>query len=286
MNVNMDFIEARIEEINDVIQMLRKLAGKEFDELNIYERLSIKYLIIQLVEASASICLHILVNVFGERADGFPECFARLGVNEVIPKELAEKLSAAARLKNLLVHRYWTIDDKKVYESIKVGLMDFERYTSHLRHFLAADPDYMDEIGLKFKYYELSSEEKAKVVESIRKELKSIEGVIFAYIHGGFIERPFFRDVDIAVWIKSPERVFDYTVNLSASLAALIGYPIDLHILNEAPLPFKYHVFTRGKLLFSKDEKLRAIIVDETLRRYIDFMELTRKLYISKRNNI
>jgi len=46
-------------------------------------------------------------------------CFSRLGTEGAIPKELAFKLSATARLRNLLVHRYWTISDEKVYESVK-----------------------------------------------------------------------------------------------------------------------------------------------------------------------
>lgn len=281
--MNTDFIEARIMEINDAIQMIKRLADKGFEELNVYERLSIRYLVIQLVESSVSMCLHVLMNVFGERAEGFSECFARLGAKEVIPRELAEKLSAAARLRNLLVRRYWTVDDKKVYESIKVGLMDFEKYVSYIRNFLAADPD-VDEAFSKFKYYELSPKEKAKLIESLYKELRPIDGVVFAYIHGGFVERSFFRDIDIAVWVKDPKKAFYYTVSLSASLETRIGYPIDLHVLNEAPLPLKYHVFTRGKLLFSRDEILRTIIIDETLRRYIDFKELARRLHISERN--
>jgi hypothetical protein len=46
--------------------------------------------------------------------------------------------------------------------------------------------------------------------------------------------------------------------------------PIDLQTLNEAPLPFKFYVFTQGKLLFSKDENLRAKLVDKVIRNYID----------------
>lgn len=278
--MNVDLIETRIREINDAIQMLRELVGRSFGELDIYERLSIRYLVIQLVEAASSICLHILLSVFGERAEGFPECFARLGVKGVVPGELAEKLSAAARLRKLLVHRYWLIDDERVYESVKEGLMDFEEFVSHVRRFVDENPDSKPEykIGPQFKYYELPPKERARLVESISEELRSIDGVVFAYLHGGFLEKPFFRDVDVAIWIKDLEKAFDYTVNLSASLEAKLGYPIDLQVLNGAPLPFRHRVFTRGKLLFSKDERLRAAIVDETLRKYIDLTESEKRI--------
>jgi len=77
-----------------------------------------------------------ILNVFNERPEGFPECFGRLGVKGVIPEGLASRLVAAARLMNLLVHRYWVVDDEKVYESVKRGLEGFLSFTLHARAFL------------------------------------------------------------------------------------------------------------------------------------------------------
>jgi len=133
---NAESIEARIREINDAIQVLRSLVTKDFAELTIYEKLSMRYLVIQLVEAASSICVQILLDIFNEKPEGFPECFVRLGVKGVIPYDLASKLSSAARLGNLLVHRYWTVDDQKTYESIRTGLKDFKDFTVHVRGFL------------------------------------------------------------------------------------------------------------------------------------------------------
>jgi uncharacterized protein YutE (UPF0331/DUF86 family) len=137
MPVNEEQIEARIREINDAIEMLRDLVAKDFEELIVYEKLSMRYLLIQSVEAASSICMHILLGVFNERVEGFPECFTRLGAKGIIPSDLASGLSSAARLRNLLVHRYWVIIDERVYESAKDGLKDFEDFTTHIRKFLA-----------------------------------------------------------------------------------------------------------------------------------------------------
>ncbi|MBS7637391.1 DUF86 domain-containing protein [Candidatus Bathyarchaeota archaeon] len=126
-------VEARIREINDALQLLTNLVKRDFKALSIYERLSIRYLVIQLVEAAASICMRILLSVYHETAEGFPECFMRLGSKGVLPGDLASKLASAARLRNLLVHRYWTIMDEKVYESIKKGLKDFEEFVTYVR---------------------------------------------------------------------------------------------------------------------------------------------------------
>ena len=104
-------------------------------------------------------------------------------------------------------------------------------------------------MNLEFKYYELDKNEKAKLLLKIRDELIRVNGIIFAYVHGGFIESKYFRDIDIAIWIKNWNEAFNYTINLPVTLELKFNYPIDIQILNEAPLPFKYHVFTNGKTI-------------------------------------
>ena len=70
MSINRELIEARIREINDSIEMVEQLLSKRYEEMTLYELLSLRYLLIQLVEASSSICVHLLLNVFHERPEG------------------------------------------------------------------------------------------------------------------------------------------------------------------------------------------------------------------------
>lgn len=129
-------VEARIREINDAMQLLKCILAKRFEELTVYEKLSARYLVIQMVEASASICIRILLNNYNETVESFPQCFTRLGSKDILPEELVSRLASAARLRNLLVHRYWVISDEKVYESIKNGLKDFEEFITRIRGFV------------------------------------------------------------------------------------------------------------------------------------------------------
>lgn len=131
----------------------------------------------------------------------------------------------------------------------------------------------------EFKYYGLPAEERDKLLNLLRRRLEGLKDVLFAYVHGSFVEKPQFRDLDIALWIKDPRRAFYYTVDFSAALEVDFKLPIDIHVLNEAPLPFKYRIFRRGKLLFSKDEKLRTRLIDETFRTYWDLKVMIRKTY-------
>jgi len=127
---------------------------------------------------------------------------------------------------------------------------------------------------MELKYYELNEEEREKLLEDLRGRLEDYEDIVFAYVHGSFL-RGRFRDVDVAIWIKG-DRAFYYTVEVSAELSR--KFPIDLHVLNEAPIPFQYHVFTGGRLLFSKDERMRSEVMDRALKIYLDFREFLRSL--------
>jgi len=132
----------------------------------------------------------------------------------------------------------------------------------------------------ELKYYRMSAEERQRLLSRLREELEADWGIVFAYVHGGFVEAEAFRDVDVAVWIEKPEEAFRYQVDFSARLETRFKIPLDLHVLNEAPLPFKHSVFTRGKLLFSRDEDVRVKVVDEIVRQYADVCalnELARK---------
>lgn len=130
----------------------------------------------------------------------------------------------------------------------------------------------MREVG--FKYRKLTADEKENLLTSLKRELENLDDVVFAYVHGGFVEMEVFRDVDVAVWIKDPQDAFHYEVDVSAMIEARLGAQVDLHVLNEAPLSFRNHVFARGKLLFSRDEEARIRLVDETVRQYADVQAL------------
>ncbi|MGB9718900.1 MAG: type VII toxin-antitoxin system MntA family adenylyltransferase antitoxin [Thermoproteota archaeon] len=126
----------------------------------------------------------------------------------------------------------------------------------------------------EFKYRMMITVEKESLLDELGKKLEKVGSILFAYVYGGFVERGFFRDVDVAVWIEDSGEAFRHEVELSSKLEAELKNPIDVHVLNEAPLPLRHIVFTRGRLLFSRDEEARIRIVDETIRQYADLRML------------
>ena len=131
-------------------------------------------------------------------------------------------------------------------------------------------------------YLELTEEERERLIGELKRALEGTRGIVFAYLHGGFVERRFFRDVDVAVWLEDPSEAARVEVDLSAELEARLGVPVDIRVFNGAPLPFRHHVFAEGVLLFSRDERLRVRLVDETLRAYFD-LRLLNELAAGRR---
>ncbi len=129
--VNRELLAKLLGDVRENAYRARELVSKPFEELSLYEKLALRYLVvIELVEASATICVHLLRKTHGIEVEGYPHCFSKMGDVGLIPRTLAERLATAAKLHNLLVHRYWSIDDEKLYELVKTGLRDFEEYAN------------------------------------------------------------------------------------------------------------------------------------------------------------
>ena len=136
MPINRDLLKKQISDIREALANARGLVEKAFGELGLYEKLALRYTIIELVEASASACIHVLRELYGVFVESYPECFRKLSDLGLLPRRLAENLVSAARLRNLIVHRYWVIDDEKLYYLAKDGLKVFEEYAEILERLL------------------------------------------------------------------------------------------------------------------------------------------------------
>lgn len=139
MAIDIEKIKQRVTEIRENIEKIKKyssLPEKEFwkDERNI---LSIKHLLLESIESCGNICVHILANKIFKAPSSFAECFENLYKSNVISEDVSDKLIRMARFRNILVHRYWQINDQKVLDYAKNNLDDFN-------YFLRAIIKYLD----------------------------------------------------------------------------------------------------------------------------------------------
>jgi len=138
MAIDIEKIKRRLTEIRDNIEKIKKYSSideEDFweDERNI---LSIKHLLLESIEACGDICVHIMAKKLFKATSSFAECFENLYKSKVINESLSEKLKKMARFRNILVHRYWQINDQKILEYAKNNLGDFEQLMKSVVKFL------------------------------------------------------------------------------------------------------------------------------------------------------
>jgi uncharacterized protein YutE (UPF0331/DUF86 family) len=98
--------------------------------------LALRYLIIQAVEAMADLCQHILAKVWGIPCEGYIDCFLKAGEQGIISLALSQRLRRLAALRNMLVHRYWTIDDARLYVETQAGQRDLTTFVQEIEAFV------------------------------------------------------------------------------------------------------------------------------------------------------
>jgi len=88
------------------------------------------------MEACVDIANYIISVKGFRRAEEYSEMFKVLKEEGVITKELATKLEDMARFRNLLVHRYGEVDNKRVLEIITHNLKDIEEFEREIEKFI------------------------------------------------------------------------------------------------------------------------------------------------------
>lgn len=102
---------------------------------------SAKYLLIVATEAAIDLCNHIVARQSGRAPQDYADCFAILGELKVITPELADRLKRMARFRNLIVHLYWQVDDRRVYQIIQNDLVDLDDLRRQVLNWLAPEKD-------------------------------------------------------------------------------------------------------------------------------------------------
>lgn len=134
-----NYVEASLAEIERTVAFLRTLAGLSEDEFLADPRncFSACYALMTAIEGTANVASHLLTTsqrpVPRSVSEGFRD-LAPLGVP--IDSDFVERLSAMTRFRNLIVHRYWNVDYRRVYQTLQSSLDDFGLFARAVLSFL------------------------------------------------------------------------------------------------------------------------------------------------------
>lgn len=128
-------------------------------------------------------------------------------------------------------------------------------------------------------YRQATGEERQAIREAAAQVLAACPEVVLAFLFGSFLDEPWFRDVDFGVVVDPsrvpPEAEFDLAARLAADLELRLHLPVDVVILNRAPVALR-HRAVQGQVLVNKDPELCDRLRETTWREYADLEPFLR----------
>jgi hypothetical protein len=124
----------------------------------------------------------------------------------------------------------------------------------------------------------MNREERDRIQQGLAAELASDRRVAFAYLYGSFVESEPFHDIDVGVYLENvqADRLTAAALDLAQRLSDSARIPVDVRVLNVAPVSFLYHVL-RGQLVFCRDDAVLTEVMERTVSRYLDIAPLVRR---------
>jgi len=90
-----------------------------------------------IVEAASLLGSHILEVEFGVSIETYIEVFKHLARRGILSQDVAQGFRTLVGLRNLLVHRYWDVDDARLYrEAKRSGLGIIRGFIDEIRRYL------------------------------------------------------------------------------------------------------------------------------------------------------
>ena len=132
-------IRRLLDEINEGISVIKDAISmpKNVFLNDLRARYAIRYAIVEIVEASALVSLHILENIYGISLETYSEIFDALAKYNVISLETCNGMRRLIGLRNIVVHRYWIVDDARIYdEAIENGLSIVEKFVKEVEKYV------------------------------------------------------------------------------------------------------------------------------------------------------
>ncbi len=139
--INLARVRQKAADIRDSLAAIRSLAAGTEDEFvaNRTTVSAVKYELLVAMEAALDLCNHLCSRCLHKAPSAYAECFALLADGGIISEGTARRLMPMARFRNLLVHRYERIDNRRLYQIVHEHLPDLEQYLAELARYVGRD---------------------------------------------------------------------------------------------------------------------------------------------------
>jgi uncharacterized protein YutE (UPF0331/DUF86 family) len=135
--VDPEVVRRRLREIDRRVAALREIAAVDLDEFlrrSDIQAQAERHLQVG-IQAAIDVALHLLAEDTATTPESYGAAFVEVGQRQVIPEALAERLRAAAGLRNVLVHAYVEVNARTVWQHLS-ELEDLVHFAGHIESYL------------------------------------------------------------------------------------------------------------------------------------------------------
>ncbi len=129
----------------------------------------------------------------------------------------------------------------------------------------------------------LKEEQRCEIVKEITAVVSGQPEIVFAFLHGSFLDGSFFRDIDLGIFVRGMDSAdfWDYEASLAHKIEEALNwlFLVEPKVINRAPLSFCYHVI-RGQILFVRDEDSVVAFMARVARSYLDMAPIRHRYMI------
>ncbi|MBW1751747.1 MAG: DUF86 domain-containing protein [Deltaproteobacteria bacterium] len=127
-----------VSELRKSVARLKSIGQLSFDDfLKDPDKIgSSKYHFIVAIESCFDMCNHVIARNGYRVPDDYGDTFIVMSEAGAFDSKFAEVLRNMAKFRNRLVHLYWELDDRQVYDILQNRLVDFKKFLDSLARFL------------------------------------------------------------------------------------------------------------------------------------------------------
>jgi predicted nucleotidyltransferase len=127
--------------------------------------------------------------------------------------------------------------------------------------------------------HSLSLEKRQEIIQRIVLHLENEQPeLLAAYIFGSFVTDKPFADIDLALFVGS--RVIDalsFELITENKIEHLLRVPVDVRVMDNAPLSFQYQVIHDGKRIINRSPNVIADYEGQILKQYFEISRFRRR---------
>ena len=141
----------KIAEMEGYVSELKRIAPKSFNEYknSLEKRRACERLLQISIEAVIDVCNVLVTELKLGLPSGEEDVLEKVSSAGIISKATKEKLKRMRKFRNVIVHRYGILDDKKVFENIKKNLKDFNDFEASVVKFLKSQKSRVNKMKTK-----------------------------------------------------------------------------------------------------------------------------------------